>query len=180
MAIWYELEPSEQGIDTFLDCNWGLHDFRLENISYSAGRDYIDVFLKYDTGDQGRLLRFAGIRKVSIKVDRDYEADWIFDSRIFLTDHHSMVWVEDSCDTAEDCKEQLDEIRDYTTWVEADRIFWAITDPNGKPVETPPSIIDQIWEIYGKEERHHFDLKPYTGNMDTVLKTDYARDRRHV
>ena len=33
MAVWYEVEKSEAGINDFLDCNWGFHDFRPELVS---------------------------------------------------------------------------------------------------------------------------------------------------
>jgi|GEM_PF-1308792 len=181
MAVWYEIEPSETSIHTFLECNWYLHDFKLETVKYSVSHDCIDVYLQYDRGTPGRLLRFVWIRKVNIRTDRGYDdTDWIWDSRIFLTDHHSMVRVEDSCDTEENCREKFDFIRDSTTWIEADRIFWAVTDPYGKLIEMPADLIDQTSNNYGKVTVEHFDLKPYTGNMDVILKMDYARDRRHI
>lgn len=77
MAIWYELEKSPGGIRDFLESNWHFHDFRLENIEYTAGKDMVEVFLVYDTGEEGVLLRFAWIHDLHIQTGRDYAADWI-------------------------------------------------------------------------------------------------------
>lgn len=47
MAIWYELEKTPDGIRNFLESNWHFHDFRLESIEYTAGKDMVEVLLMY-------------------------------------------------------------------------------------------------------------------------------------
>lgn len=66
MAVWYELEKSNAGIKNFLDSNWAFHDFRLERIEYILGKDLVEIFLKYDTGTEGVLLRFIGVRSFTV------------------------------------------------------------------------------------------------------------------
>ena len=75
MAIWYEVEKSQKGIEQFLDSNWGFHDFRLERVEYTPGKDCLEIFLKYDTGEEGVLLRFTWIHDFHICAERDYEVD---------------------------------------------------------------------------------------------------------
>ena len=48
---------------------------------------------------------------------------------------------------------------DQFTWIESNRIIWAITDADGNPVEMPQNRIDQVWETWGKKEKKHFDFK---------------------
>lgn len=154
--MWFEFEKNNSYIGKFLDCNWGLHDFRLESINYIAGKDMVEIFLKYDDGRQGRLLRFADVKDMSIKTDRDYMADWIYNSGIFITDCRTFIWMESTdFKKPEDCKKDFSEMRDYTTWVESSRLFWAVTDGNGTPVEMPAYLKDQVWDSYGKKEEHH-------------------------
>ena len=62
MAKWYEVEKTEKGIKEFLECNWEFHDFRAIKIEYVPGMDMVEIFLQYDTGCEGVLLRFAWIK----------------------------------------------------------------------------------------------------------------------
>ena len=76
MSIWYEVEKTDHGFNEFLNCNWGFHDFRLERFEYVSEKDIVDIFLKYDTLNEGVLLRFVRIHDVHINTNRDYEAEW--------------------------------------------------------------------------------------------------------
>ena len=51
-------------------------------------------------------------------------------------------------------------LKEEASWVQAERIIWAMTDSRGLPTELPADMIDQTWMIYGKEEHHHFELTP--------------------
>lgn len=54
-------------------------------------------------------------------------------------------------------------MKEHTTWAEAERIFWAVTDENGHPVEMPQNRIHQIWNTYGKIEEKDFELQAFHG-----------------
>ena len=94
MTIWYELEKSPEGIRNFLESNWHFHDFRLESIEYTAGKDMVEVLLMYDSGEEGVLLRFTCIHDLHIQTGRDYEADWIMESILIQLEEGSIMWVE--------------------------------------------------------------------------------------
>ena len=49
-------------------------------------------------------------------------------------------------------------------------VLWAITDSDGIPIEMPPERIDQVWNVWGKMEEKHFDLKAFDGDWNTILK----------
>lgn len=174
MPIWYEVEKTEKGFRDFLDSNWSFHDFRPERVTYIPGKDMVEIFLLYDTRDEGVLLRFAWIHGVHINTERDYDAEWLNGSVIIGLDNDSLIWLDDD-GWGEHSKEHLDELKQHTTWVEADRLFWAITDANGNPIEMPADRIDQTWEIYGRKEFKHFDLKPFCGDWADILKPWYER-----
>ena len=174
MAVWYEVEKSEKGIKNFLESNWSFHDFRPERVEYVPGKDMVEIFLKYDTGDQGVLLRFTWIQDLHVNIDRDYDAEWLNGSVALLLENNKIIWLDDD-GYGEESNEHLDIIKTYTTWVECERIFWAITDANGNPIEMPSDRIDQIWNIYGKEVEKHFDLQEFNGDWDQILQPYYKR-----
>lgn len=174
MAVWYEMEKSEKGIENFLDSNWGFHDFRPEKIEYISGKDCVEIFLKYDTMDEGVLLRFAWIHNVHINPNRDYDGEWLSGCITLLLENNNIIWLADD-EWGNQTREHLNEVKKYTTWVEAERIFWAITDADGNPVEMPQNRIHQIWNIYGKLEEKHFELQEFHGDWNLIMKPYYNR-----
>lgn len=165
MAVWYEVEKTEKGIDNFLNCNWKFHDFRPERVEYIPGKDLVEIFLKYDTMTEGVLLRFVRVHDVHINTQRDYDAEWLQGSVALLLEDDSIIWLDDDS-WRDKSREHLEEIKEYTTWVKAERIIWAVTDADGNPVEMPPDRIDQVWSVYGRTEEKHFELKEFEGDWD--------------
>ena len=174
MAVWYEVEKSEKGIAHFLESNWCFHDFRPERVEYIPGKDMVEIFLKYDTDDQGVLLRFVWIHAMHINTDRDYEAEWLSGSIAFILENGAFIWLDDD-NWGDESISHLDEIKTYTTWVESERIMWAITDAYGNPVEMPSKRINQICNIWGQQVEKHFELKEFQGDWESILKPRYDR-----
>lgn len=170
MAIWYEVEKTEKGINEFMECNWEFHDFRAEKVEYIPGMDMVEIFLRYDCGGQGVLLRFAWIEDMHINTQHDYDAEWIFGSTLLLREKERLIWLDEECTEAD-----LEETKRYATWVESERLFFAITDREGNPVEMPEDRIHQVWHTDGKAEEKHFDLKEFTGKWDLILRPYYER-----
>lgn len=176
MAVWYELEKSEKGIRNFLESNWEFHDFRLERIVYVPGKDFVEIFLKYDTLTEGVLLRFVGIHGVHIdpRNDGDYNMAWLSGSTVLLLENNSVIWLDDD-EWRDHSREHLDEMKESTTWVEARNVFWAVTDADGNPVEMPLNRINQVWNIYGVQKEKHFELKEFGGDWGTLLDPSHGR-----
>lgn len=164
MAVWYEVGKTEEEANAFLRANWEFHDFRQERFSYVPGKDMVEVLYGYDNGGDGALLRFVGIRGMRVDPAVDYDADWIGGSALVLphaTDGTTLLWLERDERPAED---DLEERKSWTTtWVEADRLFWAHTDGSGSPVEMPAE-----WIGYTAGMEFH-------GDWDSVLKPWYDR-----
>ncbi len=174
MAIWYEVEKSAEGIKNFLESNWDFHDFRPERVEYIPGKDLVEIFLKYDTGDTGVLLRFAWIHGVHINTKRNYDGEWLSGSVAFVLENNAIIWLDDD-EWGNQSREHLDEIKKYATWVEAEKIFWAITDADGTPVDMPQDRMIQTQVIYGVEETKYFDLKEFSDDWDLILRPYYER-----
>lgn len=137
MAVWYEMEKTEKGIKNFLDSNWGFHDFRIEKIEYIPGKDCVEIFLKYDS-------------------------EWLGGCVTLLLENNLIIWLDDDS-WGSQTGEHLNEMKEHTTWAEAERIFWAVTDENGHPVEMPQNRIHQIGNTYGKIEEKDFELQAFHG-----------------
>ncbi|MBD5083281.1 MAG: hypothetical protein HDT34_03875 [Clostridiales bacterium] len=112
-------------------------------------------------------MRFSHIHNMHIDTNRDYDFELI-GSVALLLENNSVIWLSDDS-WGKQSKEHLEEIKQYTTWVEAERIFWAITDADGNPVEMPSERINQVWISYGKREEKHFDLKAFNGDWNDVF-----------
>lgn len=153
MAIWYKVEKTEQGINDFMDCNWGFHDFRIEQIKYELGQDVVEIFLGYDTRKEGVVLQFCGIQGIHIRTNFDYEADWLTEATLLLRDNGTFLWV-----AAEDVNlTEMDHMP--CTWVECRQLNWAVTDGAGQPVEMPADRLNQVWHSYGKTTEKHFSFQ---------------------
>lgn len=164
MAIWYEVEHTEEGIRNFLDCNWGFHDFTIGRFSFDPEKKTAELFMRYDENEGSVLLRFLNVEgmRVEAEVDGGYPVYWIMDSILLLLDNGQFLWIDDDDEKNPDAA-RIAKLKTCCDWVQAGRIIWAVTDKEGNPMEMPPEKIDQVWHVYEKEERHHFDLTPYEG-----------------
>lgn len=157
MGIWYQIEKTEKGINDFLDCHWGFHNFRIERVAFIPSRDAVEIFLKYDTGTEGVLLQFSNLRGINVNVDIDYEADWLYGASLILRDTNTLLWV--AADDVTEANEYYQDVLKGLTWVEADRLVWAVTDENGAPVELPYDRLHQIWNSNGTEIAKDFGFQ---------------------
>ena len=176
MAVWYEVVKSENGIENFLMSNWGFHDFRPERVSYIPGKDMAEIFLKYDSGTEGVLIRFSGIFAMHTNTDRDYDAEWLNGAVMYILEDGNFIWLDDDS-WGDSSFDHLEEIKEYTTWIKSERVFWAITDRNGNPIEMPKDRIDQKWHnsMTNETTEYHFVLRPFTGKWEEILLPEYKR-----
>lgn len=151
MSIWHKVNATQQGITDFLDCNWGFHDFRIERVMFIPKNDACEIFLKYDTGKEGVILRFSKLHGMFTRVDEDYLDSWLFDTTLLLRENGAMRWI-----AADDVTEDELESCTFATWVEADQLIWAVTDGDGQPIEMPANRLHQVWNHYGKRVEKHF------------------------
>lgn len=168
MAVWYKVEKTTEGLKQFLECNWEFHDFRIERIDYHAAEDYTEVYLGYDTGKEGVLLRFLGMIRLNLPLDEYYADAWLFGVGAFVSDKDTIIWVPSDDYDLSNAEGRMNAMTSVG-WIEALEICWAVTDANGTPIEMPPDRIDQEWEEYGVKSYHHFDLTPCIGDEPPLL-----------
>ena len=137
MAVWYQVEKTEEGLQQFLESNCEFHDYRIERVDYHAAEDYTDVYLAYDTGTEGVLIRFLGMIRLTIPLGRLYAGAWLSGTTVFVSERNSIVWIpEEDCDDP-GTEEECERIMLHYGWIEAEEICWAVTDAEGNPVEMP-------------------------------------------
>ena len=143
MAVWYQVEKTEEGLQQFLESNCEFHDYRIERVDYHAAEDYTDVYLAYDTGTEGVLIRFLGMIRLTIPLGRLYAGAWLSGTTVFVSERNSIVWIpEEDCDDP-GTEEERERIMLHYSWIEAEKICWAVTDAEGNPVEMPADRIDK-------------------------------------
>lgn len=160
MAIWYEVEHSQKGIHDFMECNSHFHDFTIERILYMPDQYTVELFLKYDELEGSVILRFLGVHAMNIGIQVDCGCPcMILGSVLLLLDNGHFLWIDDDW-WGDQSIDHIEELKEGASWIQAERLIWETTDSNGNPTELPADKIDQIWNIYGKTEHHHFDLTP--------------------
>ena len=160
MAVWYEVEHSEKGIQNFMECNWHFHDFKIERVNYMPDRYTAELFLKYDELEGSVILRFIDVHHmdINIRVAMGFVSE-IMGSVLLFLENGQFLWIEDD-KWGDQSIDHIDELKKESSWIQAERLIWATTDSDGNPTELPADKIDQTWSIYGKIEHHHFDLTP--------------------
>ena len=160
MAIWYEVEHSEAGIYNFLECNSRFHDFKIARVSYDQDHYTVELFLLYDELERSIILRFINVQEMYVSMEGSFGClNEIEGSVLLLTENGQFLWITDDI-WGNQSKDHIEELKEEASWIQAERIIWAMTDSQGLPTELPADMIDQTWMIYGKEEHHHFELTP--------------------
>ena len=160
MAIWYEVERSKAGIYNFLECNYRFHDFKIARVSYQPDHYTAELFLLYDELEGSIILRFINVQEMDVSTEDSFGyLNEIEGSVLLLTENGQFLWIADDS-WGDQSKEHIEELKKEASWVQAERIIWAMTDSRGLPMELPADVIDQTWVNYGKEEYHHFELTP--------------------
>ena len=161
MAIWHKVSKDAKGIEEFMECNWCFHDFRIERVSYIPGKKLAEVFMMYDTGREGVLLKFLGTQGVNIDINPngEYLADWLYGATLLLKENNRLQWLATDDLTQEEMKAPP------VTWVESDEIIWAVTDSNGYPIPLPNDRLNQVWNHYGKVIEKHFSFQEWNGSI---------------
>ena len=160
MAIWYEVEHSESGIYNFMECNSRFHDFKIASVNYDPYRYTAELFLLYDELERSIILRFINVQEMHVSMETSFgNLNEIEGSVLLLTETGKFLWITDDI-WGDQSKDHIEELKEEASWIQAERIIWAMTDSQGLPTELPADMIDQTWMIYGKEEHHHFELTP--------------------
>lgn len=78
-------------------------------------------------------------------------------SVLLLLENGQFLWIDDDL-WGDQSIDHIEELKEEASWIQAERLIWATTDRDGNPTELPANKTDQVWNVYGKTEHHHFDL----------------------
>ena len=121
--------------------------------------------IKYDEKKGSVMVRFLNVHGMHILFEAEYGyREDILGSVLLLFKNGQFLWIADDA-WGEQSAARVEELKTAASWVQAERIVWAVTDTNGEPADIPPDKIDQVGTVWGREERHHFDLTPYQENI---------------
>lgn len=153
---WYCAE-TESELAELLEMFWEFHDFRIEQIDYSAAEDRIDLRLEYDTHDIRVLLRFVDCAYMNFESGRWYPADWLQGASLGLRSQGQIVWA------ADDGIDPLN-LPNNVLWISGFAFSYAMLDEQGRPTAIPESIVHQEYRGYdyklGKKVEYAKDFHP--------------------
>lgn len=154
MSKWFNIIKDSEYFKEFMEMFHAFHDYRIDKIIYDASQDQVDVVLEYDIPDCEKImLRFIGISAMHINTDIDYEAGWLSGTELLLTDKNNILWYSEEGYSDEQIRED-----DTLTWIEADRVHFALLDKNGMPTELADSYLHQTWNVFNKEIHRDFQV----------------------
>jgi hypothetical protein len=96
MAIWYEVEKTENGIYNFMECNSCFHDFKIVRADYDPENDHtLELFLLYDELEGSIILRFIDVHNMHINMDCSLGwPDDIWESVLIILENSHFLWSE--------------------------------------------------------------------------------------
>lgn len=142
-GCWYCAETEEELAD-LLEMFWGFHDFRIEEIGYSAAEDRIDLQLEYDTHEFRVVLSFIGVAFMNFSAGYCYPADWLQGASLGLGAQGQIVWVADEGVDSKNLPKNV-------LWVSGLALNYAMLDSDGRLIDIPRYVVRQERRSYDHE-----------------------------
>lgn len=158
---WYKISKTEESIDNFLNIFCTLHDYRVYEVNYNYLKDELIIKFVYDTEQEGVLLKFLGVKSISISPEYRIEYPWLAGVGIKITDSGTFLWYDDDEDWS------IEEIKESPgrDWVEASEMQFAFLDENGIIVPLTNEKLNPVWmqlnfeTMEYEEEQKHFQVE---------------------
>lgn len=148
---WYKIIKDEKYFDEFLGIFSDFHDYRITHMEYDCETNTLLLYLGYDTGLEGALLKFIHVEGMHICPCTEYESDWLSGATVKMTSSYSLIWcnADDVCD--------IDEIRaDKTlTWIESEQIRFAWLDKDNQIIPLTDERLNPVWKIMSYETKEY-------------------------
>lgn len=158
---WYRVIKDEEYCSQILDIFCRLHDYMITQIEYQNQNNTAYVYLRYDTDDEGVLLKFIGVNRINICPLESNETPWLEGANIQLTEDRKILWY-DIYDKCED--KEVFNSRDLN-WIEAEEMQFAWLDINNSIIPLPDDRINPAWSVLnyesGKYEKIQKHFKVY-------------------
>lgn len=151
---WYKIIKDEEYCSDILDIFCELHDYMITKIIYQYQDSTATVYLRYDTDDEGVVLKF-------INGPKDDDDLWLVGATIQLTKEGNFLWYIDD--------EKWDDDELYQSrgldWIEAEEIQFAWLDKDNNIIPLSNEKLNSIWSTYnyntGKYEEIQKNFKVF-------------------
>ena len=110
---WYKVIKDEEYFKEFLGIFSEFHDYRITHIEYDSEKNHLMLYLRYDTDEEGAVLKFINVKDMHICPCDDYEISWLSGSALKMTSSYSLFWYN------VDDEDNIDEIKKdkNLTWI---------------------------------------------------------------
>ena len=144
---WYKVIKDEEYFKDFLGIFSGFHDYRITHIEYDFEKNCLMLYLRYDTDEEGAVLKFVNVKDMHICPCDDYEISWLSGSLIKMTPSYSLFW----CNI--DDEYNIEEIKKYKnlTWIESEQIVFAWLDKDNQVAPLTDEQLNPVCKILNYE-----------------------------
>lgn len=114
------------------------------------------LYLRYDTDEEGTVLKFVNVKDMHICSCGDYEVSWLFGSGLKISPLYSLFWYN------VDNEDNIDEIKKDKNlpWIESEQIIFAWLDKDNQVAPLTDEQLNSVWRILNYE----------TGKYESVQK----------
>lgn len=157
---WYRIIKDEEYCSDILDIFCELHDYMITKIIFQYQDSTATVYLRYDTDDEGVVLKFINVTRINI-CPKDDDDLWLVGATIQLTKEGNFLWYIDD--------EKWDDDELYQSrgldWIEAEEIQFAWLDKDNNIIPLSNEKLNPIWSTYnyntGKYEKVQKNFKVF-------------------
>ena len=144
---WYKIIIDEDYLNEFLDIFSGFHDYRITHFTYDCEKNTLMVYFRYDTGQEGILLKFINVKDMHICPCDDYEISWLYGASLKMAPSYSLFWYN------VDDEDNIDVVKkeNYITWVESEQIIFAWLDKDDQITPLTEEKLNPVWNILNFE-----------------------------
>ena len=153
---WYKVIKDEEYFKEFLGIFSEFHDYRITHIEYDFEKNHLMLYLRYDSDEEGAVLKFVNVKDMHICPCDDYEVSWLFGSGLKMSPSYSLCWYN------VDDEDNIDEIKKdkNLTWIESEQIIFAWLDKDNQVAPLTDEQLNPVWKILNYE----------TGKYESVQK----------
>ncbi len=157
---WYKILHNQDSCDTVMKIFSNFHDYMITHIDFDYSNYVINVYFKYDTDQEGAVLKFIDVDKMNVIPLYTPDNKWISGTFLQLTKDDEFLWYVD------DEKYPSDEILRSTDllWIKSKEIHYAYLNENDEIAPLTEEKLNPVWHIYNfdthKEEvvENHFKV----------------------
>ena len=157
---WYMILHDKESCDTVMKIFHSFHDYMITRFDYDYPNCTLSVYFKYDSEEEGAVLKFIDVEKLNIVPLVDPGVPWMSDSFLQITKDNTFLWYVDDVEYPDD---EIMNSHDLI-WIESDEIHFAFLDKKGEIAPLTDIKLNPTWHIYNfdthkyEEVENHFKV----------------------